>query len=44
MKKQAGKGDRYRKVDISKYDSNYDQIKWKPRKPKRRKNENRIRK
>lgn len=27
-KKQAGKGDRYRKVNISKYDKNYDQINW----------------
>lgn len=27
-----GKGDTYRPVDTKKYNSNYDEIKWKPKK------------
>jgi hypothetical protein len=34
---QAGKGDKYRPVDVKKYNDNFDSIKWKPKDNKEKK-------
>ena len=34
---QAGKGDKYRPVDVKKYNDNFDQIKWKSKDKKDKK-------